>query len=58
MFVYENTSTDNFSIEEKLFEIRHLVTELEFKREEMNTALDRLQRALSSEFPNISQSVK
>lgn len=58
MFVLEDTSIDNFSIDERLFEIKNIVTEIEFKREEMNEALDRLQRVLSSEFPNIAQNVK
>lgn len=51
MFPVEYSSTVNFSEMEKfnqsLREIRNIVTNLEFKREELNESIDRLTRSLS-----------
>ena len=41
-----------------ILEIRSLVTELEFKREEMNQTLDSLHKAFAEVSKEITQSVK
>ena len=49
--------SDTRNIEEQILELRSIVIELEFKREEMCEGLDRLHRAVNSISLNTSDAV-